>query len=1388
MGRKAMKQVPGQRGLSGASAVDVHRTRAFIHHASPSGGGSVLKRSNPSFTPALHASHRPPSRAPLAGFFKGVPDAEHPKPPIETETKPDARGPCKPPARLTGASPSCVVPTSEEERCSQFARVALLGAHISMHPPEREGSLSLADAAAAPLKPSTTIAAAASGSGSGGFTTAKALFTTAKQAMAKEAAQAPEEKENPAKASKAATSVPLPPRSFNPPQPSSSPGYDKEEWLKRKRAREEKAEQAKAARVRGARQCSIVTSIARAADRCHRITRVGPSLSADILPTEQLQRVLAYLPPALIADVRRVSKSWRDAVDDPGFMPYTKMATRLRAAAAAANSGSAVFDGDSGIAADASSVSGGGVQDILENVGAYMLERGMTDVPGIIQYVAHGHKAWLPSARLFNSPLAADALAAAVETREARARARAGDAVVVGHVPGSGLGGAVRELARWRMTRGDGWGTLAAAVLTTAEDQGTMAVLLAAAEEAAGSEASVEAGSARPSLAQDYCVREDLTEFVHLLAAAMSSSLSWSPRGATSRELRGSTFRLTATAARLAHLEAAAGYLELAGGATASSLSGGKNASIASAGMTHEQHAIVSTDLREDQIMLVRAFAGTGKTTTLIQYVRRRPGFKFAYLTFNRQIMLEAQTKFPMNTTCLNFHKLAYAKYGWMFRDKMQRGALRPNHAAKALGLATSDERAVLALRTLEMFLRSAEREVGNEHLPPSAHVKEVYGKQSVKNRLPAGVSPEEDLKAMATALWAAMKEKTNTMPMTDGGYLKMYQLSKPRLDLVYDVVMLDEAQDAAPVMADIVMQQPCAKILVGDPHQEIYSFMGAKNAMAAVAAAVPRSRIVERSLARSFRFGYEIASVANSLLRLKGETACVLGARRESGRLAGLCPEARESGKKDDEGEEEDEGLRVIRELREAEESAAVLVMNDLKRESLLQCYAPPRQSAQGSSSGGGQNGQLVVLCRGNGSLFEVASKVVDMPRVRVGVVGGLEGLKLTQLEDIWRLSTGREEELLSITDKYIKSFAKQILDHGGCDPGYGTLGPLKHVSILQDDKDMQTKISIVEKLGNRLPALLERLQAVDVGDKHHTAHFLLSTAHKAKGLEFPTVLLWDDFAGVASLVNRHGDGSSFITHTNTDIGEVEEEVSADEVNLVYVAATRAMRRLILYPSLARLHAGRGVHSNHGKPSPMAVLRPVRLDSTGGGGGSFDPEASAHHAYGVSEGLEEGFEAGPTKCLGCMNQAREAVSANHEAGARFGLAVLNSRSPCIRATMSSALGYHQAMSGQWWGASAHLTELQRTHHETHQKGVQYREDVTGTRALTPPFAGAWKSWVCWECVQRIGRGLDREHDEHHPVRVLHQRGVGFTELLSVEDIYDVLAAEKEARESFERA
>ena len=60
---------------------------------------------------------------------------------------------------------------------------------------------------------------------------------------------------------------------------------------------------------------------------------------------------------------------------------------------------------------------------------------------------------------------------------------------------------------------------------------------------------------------------------------------------------------------------------------------------------------------------------------------------------------------------------------------------------------------------------------------------------------------------------------------------LKRFQLEKPNLNAClnrrkfshFDVLLIDEAQDMNPAMLDICMQQSTPKVIVGDPHQQIY-------------------------------------------------------------------------------------------------------------------------------------------------------------------------------------------------------------------------------------------------------------------------------------------------------------------------------------------------------------------------------------------------------------------------------------------------------------------------------------------------------------------------------------------------------------------------------------
>ncbi|CAK6688899.1 RecBCD enzyme subunit RecB [Synechococcus sp. CBW1107] len=109
-------------------------------------------------------------------------------------------------------------------------------------------------------------------------------------------------------------------------------------------------------------------------------------------------------------------------------------------------------------------------------------------------------------------------------------------------------------------------------------------------------------------------------------------------------------------------------------------------------------------------------------------------------------------------------------------------------------------------------------------------------------------------------------------VPMLHDGYLKLFQLSRPSLR--FDVILLDEAQDTNPVTLQVLAEQTCNRVFVGDPHQQIYQFRHATNAMAST------GHWNELALTGSFRFGPAIAEAANHLLALKGEPRQLRGLR----------------------------------------------------------------------------------------------------------------------------------------------------------------------------------------------------------------------------------------------------------------------------------------------------------------------------------------------------------------------------------------------------------------------------------------------------------------------------------------------------------------------------
>jgi superfamily I DNA/RNA helicase len=84
---------------------------------------------------------------------------------------------------------------------------------------------------------------------------------------------------------------------------------------------------------------------------------------------------------------------------------------------------------------------------------------------------------------------------------------------------------------------------------------------------------------------------------------------------------------------------------------------------------------------------------------------------------------------------------------------------------------------------------------------------------------------------------------------------------------------MLDEVQDADPVILALVERHQGARVLVGDPYQQLYQWRGAINALlhARADAVLP--------LTQTFRFGAETALWANQILEAVGESKRIIAA-----------------------------------------------------------------------------------------------------------------------------------------------------------------------------------------------------------------------------------------------------------------------------------------------------------------------------------------------------------------------------------------------------------------------------------------------------------------------------------------------------------------------------
>lgn len=277
---------------------------------------------------------------------------------------------------------------------------------------------------------------------------------------------------------------------------------------------------------------------------------------------------------------------------------------------------------------------------------------------------------------------------------------------------------------------------------------------------------------------------------------------------------------------------------------------------------TDEQQAIISA-FATGESMVVTAGAGTGKTSTLRLLADSTEG-KGLYLAYNKAIQLEADGTFPSNCSCRTAHSLAYPilfKTG--LKDRLNQPRLPGRTTARILGIPTNGFQhndtvladwvlASLVMEGVKKFCFSADRE------PNAYHVPKVDGLDEEANE-----QFKTFLAPFIRKAWADLTNKSGKLPWnkTHDIYLKLWALTNPVLR--FDFILFDEAQDANPVIEQVVRNQKAQVVMVGDQCQAIYAWRGAKDAMAKFPA---KHRL---TLSQSFRFGPDVAAEANKFLGL---------------------------------------------------------------------------------------------------------------------------------------------------------------------------------------------------------------------------------------------------------------------------------------------------------------------------------------------------------------------------------------------------------------------------------------------------------------------------------------------------------------------------------------
>jgi F-box protein, helicase, 18 len=248
--------------------------------------------------------------------------------------------------------------------------------------------------------------------------------------------------------------------------------------------------------------------------------------------------------------------------------------------------------------------------------------------------------------------------------------------------------------------------------------------------------------------------------------------------------------------------------------------------------LTDEQAAVVNylKESDKDELVLVNAIAGAGKTYLLTQIAKQVPHTQGIYLAYNKSVATEAQEKFPSSISCSTIHSLAY------------RATVRP-YGLKVGSFTFGDIKERLQGSAKSLLIESIREFCLSKYTCADEYAEALE-------------LPEFMCKMMKIYMEKMYKGE---IECTHDFYLKVFHIGLADGSIEHkpvDILMIDEAGDINAVTLEIFKLIPARiKLAVGDSSQNIYSFNNTINAFTEL------KEGTRFSLTQSFRVADRIAN-----------------------------------------------------------------------------------------------------------------------------------------------------------------------------------------------------------------------------------------------------------------------------------------------------------------------------------------------------------------------------------------------------------------------------------------------------------------------------------------------------------------------------------------------